>query len=86
MLTSILLKVSLNTNSAHDLIVQATTFTVPDPVATVAHPMLDSLQKAVPSKVYAKAGSLLVQLLHPDLTKRATAQQALASDFFTTEV
>ena len=44
--------------------------------------MLDSLQKAVPSKVYARVGSLLVQLLHPDLSKRATAQQALASDLF----
>ena len=65
---------------------QATTFTVPDPVATVAHPMLETLQKAVPSKVYAKAGRLLVQLLHPDLNRRATAQQALASNFFITEV
>ena len=77
---------SLNANSTQDLIVQATTFTVPDPVATVAHPMLDSLRTSVPSKLYAKAGSLLVQLLHPDLSRRATAQQALASDFFTTEV
>ena len=48
--------------------------------------MLQTLQKIVPSKVYAKAGSLLVQLLHPDLNRRATAQQALASNFIITEV
>ena len=68
------------------MVVQAKVFTVPDPVATVAHPMLDDLQKAVPSKVYAKVGSLLMQLLHPDLSKRATVQQALASNLFATGV
>lgn len=45
--------------------------------------MLNNLRKAVPSKAYAKAGSLLVQLLHPDVSKRTTAKQALATDFFT---
>ena len=63
--------------------VQAKVFTVHDPVAKVAHPMLGDLQKAVPRKVY---GSLLVMLLNPDLSKRATAQQALASDFLATAV
>ena len=61
---------------------QATTFDVTDPVARVAHPMLDNLQKAVPSKTYAGAGALLMHLLHPVRTERATAQQALTSQFF----
>ena len=69
------------------MIVQAKTYTVPDPVTAVAHPMLDSLQNAVPSKVYAKVGSLLLQkmhLLHPDVSQRATAKQALKNAFFKT--
>ena len=63
--------------------VQAKTFNVTDPVANVAHPMLDSLQKAVPSQAYAEAGALVMQLLHPSRSERLTVQQALATDFFT---
>lgn len=66
--------------------VQATIFTGTDLVDRVAHPMLDNLQKAVPSKAYGQAAALLMQLLNPVCTNRALAQQALASEFFTTDL
>ena len=63
-------------------LLQAQALTVPDAVATCAHPLLSGLQRAVPSRAYGQAATLLVQLLQPDMHTRATAQQALASDFF----
>lgn len=63
--------------------VQAETFNVKDPVASVAHPMLEDLRKAVPSQAYAEAGALLMQLLHPSRSERLTVQEALATEFFT---
>lgn len=61
---------------------QAQAVAVPGHVASSAHPVLNNLRRAVPSKAYAQAGALLVHLLQPDVSKRATAKQALGSQFF----
>lgn len=64
------------------MLLQAQALTVPDAIATCAHPLLSTLRRAVPSRAYAQAAALLVHLLQPDMNTRATAQQALASEFF----
>ena len=64
------------------MLLQAQALTVPDAVATCSHPLLSNLQRALPGRAYPQAAALLVQLLQPDMDTRATAQQALASQFF----
>ncbi len=53
-----------------------------DAAETRSHELLENLYNAcAQDEQYMKAASLLMHLLHPDVSSRATAQQALDSDF-----
>ena len=64
--------------------VQAESYLIPDAVITAgAHGILDGLYDCltVPG-LYEVAAPLVRHLLHPEVTERATAKQALANIFF----
>ena len=54
-----------------------------DAVGNKAPPMLHALRNAfADDESYNKAKSLLMDMLHPDISSRAKVQQALASPLF----
>lgn len=67
----------------HECVLQAEAYTQADAVGEGAPPMLHALWNAISDDdKYQKAKSLMMQLLHPDISMRASVKQALASDFF----
>ena len=58
-------------------------YLTPDAVGEETPPMLHALRKAIADdESYSKAKTLLMDMLHADITIRAEAQQALASPLF----
>ncbi len=69
--------------SKHECVLQAEAYIQADAVEEGAPPMLHALWNPISDDdEYQKATSLMMHLLHPDLSKRASVKQALASDFF----
>ena len=61
---------------------QSKCYNTPDAVGQDAHPMLHNLRRAIADdETYTEAKCLLMDMLHPDMGKRATVPQAMASAF-----
>ena len=60
--------------------VQAASYEAPDAIATCAHPVLKHLRHQMADEArYLEVATLVRQLCHPDVTARATADDALNS-------